>query len=244
MTGSHRLGSVGFMSNKDHKNSRGSRSASSRKGGGGLMAGVLVGLIIGIGVAVGLTMYLSRSSTPFSNLERMQGKQQASLPEAELLEPGAKLSTVAPAPAKPAAIPVPASAPVAVKTAPSTTTTQSPADVDGQRFDFYKILPGQQEALPNTDKGTGDASSGSNVPGPRLFLQAGAFQSESDADNMKARLALMGVEAKIQSLSMPEKGLMHRVRIGPFERQEELDALRAKLRQDGIDVSVVKLPAK
>ncbi|WP_246210999.1 SPOR domain-containing protein [Vogesella oryzae] len=233
------------MSNKDHKSSRGSRSTSSRKGGGGgLMAGVLVGLIVGIGIAVGVTMYLSRSSTPFSNLERMQGKQQASLPEAELLEPGTKLATIASHPVKATPVVVPASAGAAAKPATVVTATKTPVDGDGQRFDFYKILPGKQEALPSTGKGTSDASGDSNVAVQRLFLQAGAFQSESEADNMKARLALMGVEAKIQSLSMPDKGLMHRVRIGPFERQDELDALRARLRQDGIEVSVVKLPAK
>ena len=207
------------------------------------MAGIIVGLIVGVGIAIGATMYLSRSATPFTNLERMQGKQTASLPEAELLEPGGKLATVQPPVAKPdATLPPKASAPVGRK--PEAPSTNTPVDADGQRFDFYKILPGQQDAVPAPEKGTADAASGSNSAGQRFFLQAGAFQSESDADNMKARLALMGVEAKIQSLNVADKGLMHRVRIGPFERQEELDSLRGKLRQEGIDVSVVKLPVK
>lgn len=209
-----------------------------------MMAGIIVGLIVGVGIAIAASMYLSRSATPFTNLERLQGKQTASLPEAELLEPGGKLATVQPASpqVKPESAPQPASAPVGRKPASSAAT--APLDADGQRFDFYKILPGQQDAVPVPDKGTADAASGSNSAGQRFFLQAGAFQSESDADNMKARLALMGVEAKIQSLNVADKGLMHRVRIGPFERQDELDSVRGKLRQEGIEVSVVKLPVK
>jgi len=54
----------------------------------------------------------------------------------------------------------------------------------------------------------------------------------------------MGVEAKIQSLTLADKGLVHRVRIGPFERQEDVDALKARLRQEGVDASVIKLPPK
>ncbi len=204
------------------------------------MAGVLVGLIVGVGIAVGMTMYLNRASTPFSNLEKMQGKEEASLPAAELLEPGPKLATTA------APVPVPATAPVppvvpASAPAAAVQAKPAPADADGQRFDFYKILPGQQEAIQQDGK---PAEAAQPPALPRLFLQAGAFQSESDADNMKAKLALMGVEAKIQSLNLPEKGLVHRVRIGPFERQEDVDALKARLRQEGVDASLVKLPAK
>ncbi len=205
------------------------------------MTGVLVGLIVGVGIAVGMTMYLNRASTPFSNLEKMQGKEEASLPAAELLEPGPKLATTAAAP-----VPVPATAavpPVVPASAPAAAVQAkpAPADADGQRFDFYKILPGQQEAIQQDGK---PAEAAQPPALPRLFLQAGAFQSESDADNMKAKLALMGVEAKIQSLNLPEKGLVHRVRIGPFERQEDVDALKARLRQEGVDASLVKLPAK
>lgn len=233
------------MSNRDLKNvSRGSsrQPPSSKRGSGNLMTGILVGLIVGVGIAVGMTMYLNRASTPFSNLEKLQGKETASLPAAELLEPGSKLATAVPPPvvaSPPVAAPVatPASAPAVAKPKP---VAVAPADADGERFDFYKILPGQQEAVPQDGK----ASDATAPAVPRLFLQVGAYQSESDADNMKAKLALMGVEAKIQSLTLADKGLMHRVRIGPFERQEDVDALRARLRQDGVDAAVIKLPPK
>ena len=73
------------------------------------------------------------------------------------------------------------------------------------RFDFYKILPGTEE--PATDQQVRDAQKKS-TPGPRetFFLQAGAFQNAPDADNLKARLALMGVEASVQATTLPDKG--------------------------------------
>lgn len=224
------------MSNRDLKQVRSSsrKPSGNSKGGGGMMAGVLVGLIVGVGVAIGVAFYMNKASVPYSNLERLQAtRSTASAPAAEVLAPGAKLSTAEPAP---------------VVTTPKPTASQSvavaPQD-DEQRFDFYKILPGQLEAVPVDPAQGTDAKAERPTAAPvRLYLQAGAFNNESDADNMKAKLALMGVEANILSSNVPEKGLIHRVRIGPFERAADVDALRQRLRQDGIDVVVVKLSAK
>jgi len=58
---------------------------------------------------------------------------------------------------------------------------------------------------------------------------------------MKAKLAMVGVEAKIQSLTLAGKGMVHRVRVGPFARQEDLDRMRGQLKADGINANVVKL---
>ena len=71
-------------------------------------------------------------------------------------------------------------------------------------------------------------------------MQLGSFQNQDEADNLKAKLALLGVEAKIQSVTVPEKGLVHRVRVGPYSRQDEVDRVKAQLKQDGIGATVVK----
>ncbi|GHD78004.1 hypothetical protein GCM10011419_19500 [Vogesella fluminis] len=199
-----------------------------------MMTGVLVGLIVGVGVAIGVAFYMNKASVPYSNLERLQAtRAAASEPVAEVLAPGAKLNTAEPAPVV-----------TAPKAAASQSTAVTPKD-DEQRFDFYKILPGQLEAVPvDPVQGTDTKTERPTAVPVRIYLQAGAFNNESDADNMKAKLALMGVEANILSSNVPEKGLVHRVRIGPFERAADVDALRQRLRQDGIEVVVVKLSAK
>jgi len=249
------------MANRDVKNS--SRSSSSgrartagKSGGGGMVAGIVIGLIVGVAVAVGLAMYLNRSATPFSNLEKLDHKAtQASAPSTELLEPGTKIADVqAPAPA--ASAPVKVEAPVAPAMPPETTTAPAVAPAtkskpaapavanagkDEQRFDFYKILPGQVDAVPADGKGTAkDREPSVAAPAKKVFLQLGAFQNENEADNLKAKLALLGVEAKIQSVSIPDKGMVHRVRVGPLSKQEDVDRVRAQLKQDGINAAVVK----
>jgi cell division protein FtsN len=108
------------------------------------------------------------------------------------------------------------------------------------RFDFYKILPGIEE--PATDQQLKDAQKASSAASKEaFFLQAGAFQSASDADNLKARLALLGVEATIQATAVPDKGVWHRVRIGPYTSVEELNRTRDALKQNGVETTLIKV---
>jgi cell division protein FtsN len=109
------------------------------------------------------------------------------------------------------------------------------------RFDFYKILPGNEE--PATDQQVRDAQKKKSTPGARetFFLQAGAFQNAPDADNLKARLALIGVEATIQTTTLPDKGVWHRVRVGPYTNVEALNRTRDNLRQNGVETALIKV---
>ena len=108
-----------------------------------------------------------------------------------------------------------------------------------RRFDFYEILPGPQGS------GKAKSSAESTRPGPGaskeiFYLQAGAFQGLADADNMKARLALLGIEASIQASSATERGTLHRVRIGPFSRVDDVNRTRETLKQNGIESTLIK----
>jgi cell division protein FtsN len=107
------------------------------------------------------------------------------------------------------------------------------------RFDFYKILPGNEE--PATEQQLKDAQSKSAAAKETFFLQAGAFQSAPEADNLKARLALLGIEASIQTITVPDKGVWHRVRLGPYSSVEELTRVRDTLKQSGIETTLVKV---
>jgi cell division protein FtsN len=74
-----------------------------------------------------------------------------------------------------------------------------------------------------------------------MYLQAGAFQKSSDADNLKARLALAGLEAQIQTATLSDNSVWHRVRLGPYSTSAELDRARAVLRENKIEPSVIKV---
>ena len=73
------------------------------------------------------------------------------------------------------------------------------------------------------------------------FLQVGSFQAATEADNMKARLALLGLEAIIQTANIPDKGVWHRVRIGPFTNIDDMNRARSLLAQNNLSSSLVKV---
>lgn len=136
--------------------------------------------------------------------------------------------------------------PFVTRTAPAKPEAQKPAEPakagrseekaksDEKRFSFYDILPGKEEAAPPAKVATAAARE-------TFYLQAGAFQSAADADNLKARLALLGVEAKIETAAVPEKGTWHRVRAGPFATVEQVNRARDALRQNGIETQLVRI---
>jgi len=136
------------------------------------------------------------------------------------------------------------SGPPAKSAAPETTRSddRSGKAPDGKpRFDFYKILPGTEE--PVTEQQFNEAQQKPSTAQAReaFFLQAGAFQNAPDADNMKARLALLGVEAEVQTAPLPDKGVWHRVRAGPYTAIEELNRTREILKQNGIETTLIKV---
>jgi len=110
------------------------------------------------------------------------------------------------------------------------------------RFDFYKILPGQE--VPVTEKELRAAAKAPDRPGaPKdlYFVQAGSFQNPADADNLKARLALAGLVASVEPANLPDKGVWYRVRLGPFTQLDEINRVRAALAQNGVDASLVRI---
>ncbi len=119
-----------------------------------------------------------------------------------------------------------------------------PGDKVGERprFEFYKILPGSEEANPaaKPEEGKAAKSDKAEKAGEVQYLQLGSFQKPTEADDLKARLALMGVEASVQEADLPDKGKVFRVRVGPFRSVEEMNRMRKALSEQGIQGAPVK----
>ncbi len=124
-------------------------------------------------------------------------------------------------------------------TKPTTPAQQPAATSEGnQRFQFYKILTDKQK--PPSVAPFGPAEQAKPVkpqttPFQPQILQAGSFPNANDAENLKAKLALLGVEASIQSASIKDKGVWYRVRVGPYKNAEEMNKARGFLKQNGVD---------
>ena len=134
---------------------------------------------------------------------------------------------------------------------PAPTTAQAPASaaatedadvksaagaVGGPGFDFYDVLPTQAVEVPEPAAGTTHART--PLPTGGALLQAGSFKQATEAERMVALLALHGVDAKIQRASVDDE-TWYRVRIGPIEYVQELDAVKAKLREAEISATPV-----
>ena len=85
------------------------------------------------------------------------------------------------------------------------------------------------------------AAKAGTVSSDAYFLQAGSFQNPADADNMKAKLALLGLEASVEPISLPDKGVWYRVRLGPYVSVDEINRMRTQLAQNGVEASLIKL---
>jgi hypothetical protein len=117
----------------------------------------------------------------------------------------------------------------------------SGAEEPGKSYDFYDMLPKFEMVVPEKDKDVRPDTK--SVPETRrgtYVLQAGSYKSFADADRVRAKLALQGVESKVQKVSV-DNDTWHRIRIGPISKLEELNRLRQILRKADVDVLVIRV---
>ena len=113
------------------------------------------------------------------------------------------------------------------------------------RYDFFTVLPEMEVVVPERElkrkaKPESDTTPSSAGNQDSYVLQAGSFRSASDAEQMKARLALMGSTATIQTVTVNDQ-TWHRVRIGPFKGARKTDEMRRMLNDNRIDTLVMKV---
>jgi len=109
------------------------------------------------------------------------------------------------------------------------------------RFDFYTILPEMEVLVPEREI-TGMPREGvKQVEKPGTYiLQVGSFREDAKADELKARLALLGFESSVQTVTINDRETWHRVRVGPFNQLSELNAARARLKTSDINAVLLK----
>ena len=182
-----------------------------KRSAGGFMLGVFVGLIAGLTVSLAIAFYLNKGPMPFISAKPKQPENTA--------------------PGKPPAI----------SGLPQGVIASAPAEKP--KFDFYKILPGQEEPVSEKElRERIKASRGQQEAAKDVyFIQAGSFQNPADADNQKARLAILGYESSVEPANLPDKGTWYRVRLGPYNKLDEINRIRQALAQANIDASLVKI---
>jgi cell division protein FtsN len=120
----------------------------------------------------------------------------------------------------------------------------APAGTESKsRYDFFTVLPEMEVIVPEQELDQRRRQQEQAEPAiadeTRYILQVGSFREGSDAEEMKARLALLGITARVQAVTVND-ATWHRVRVGPVSGSQQADQMRRRLADDGIDSLVMK----
>jgi cell division protein FtsN len=194
--------------------SRDYKPAPARERGSGKGSSFFSGLLVGLLLGVGISVGVAMFIKGGNSPFVAKSTQAAATP-------GASPDANAP--------------PAAEKTGKDSATPGKP------RFDFYTILPGSESQVTDQEVQQKESQPEAASSGENYFLQVGAFQTEQEADNMKAKLALLGMEAIVQTANIPDKGVWHRVRVGPFTELDQINKARAELARNGFEGNLIKI---
>jgi cell division protein FtsN len=110
------------------------------------------------------------------------------------------------------------------------------------RFDFYRMLPNYEVVIPEEDIAVTPAKEEAEITVDGTYvLQAGSFRTSADADRLRAQLALLGVESRVQTVTIDDTDTWHRVRIGPMRDLEMLNTVRQRLADNEIEALVIRV---
>jgi cell division protein FtsN len=196
---------------------------------GGFALGLIVGLLIGLALALIVALYVTKVPVPFINKvpQRTAEQDAAEVERNKQWDPNAGLSPARPAASAPPAVvarpPAAASVPLATaRPGASAPAARNPA----------AILSGQPESPPASTKPGADPFT--------YFVQAGAYAKPEDAEQQRAKLAMMGFAAKVTEREQNGR-TMYRVRLGPYQAKDEADSAQNRLQGSGVDAALVRV---
>jgi len=223
------------------------KSPQARGQHGGFLIGLVIGLLIGLALALGVALYVTKAPNPFVNRvqPRPPGQDAAEIERNRSWDPNSSLAGKNPAP-------VAASAPTSGVLPPTAATNPTPTPPTVTDPTLPNAASAARPLRPAAGA-SGTATAAASAPSARAsqalaagadpfsyFVQAGAFARSEDAEQQRAKLALLGVESR---LTEREQGgrTVYRVRVGPFEKKEDADAAKEKLGDAGVDSALVRV---
>ena len=190
--------------------------SNSRKKGSNLFLGLFIGYALGLVSAIGVWMYIHQAPSPFIQNEKPEVNTK--------IEPSKNGN-------------------IALQEMLVLDNSQGQnKDPNGKtRFEFYEMLPGNEEPVTEIEL---QKAAEQPILKDKYYLQVGSFKDTEDAESLKAKIAMLGMEAYVQSADLSEKGMWHRVRVGPFTKIDTIKKTRSSLLQSGIKANLIKIHAK
>jgi len=223
---------------------------------GGFFLGMIVGLLIGLALALGVALYITKVPLPFIDKvpQRTAEQDAAEAQKNKNWDPNSPL--YGKNPAKPHAVQVeeapassaegasgaaPAGQEVPVAPAPVLAPSASAASAASAPKPAKAASASASSVRNPAAILSGEAVSTTSAPDSLSYqVQAGAYGSQVEAEQQRAKLAMMGLEPRIQEREVNGR-TMYRVRIGPFAQREQADEVRVKLQAAGIDSALVRI---
>jgi len=212
---------------------------------GGFFIGLVVGLLIGLAAALGVALYVTKAPNPFVNKvpQRPAAQDAAEAERNRNWDPNGSLAGKNPAPVSgaastPAPGPALAIAPPVLAT-PNVSDAAMPASSGAARPPRAGVVASAPALAATPPARASQPPLIGAGPDPfSYFVQAGAYARNEDAEQQRAKLAMMGVESR---LTEREQGgrTVYRVRVGPFEKREDANASKEKLGEAGVDAAIV-----
>ena len=215
---------------------------------GSTLTGLIIGLIVGLGIAVAVALTITKGASPFTDKTVKAGRPADPAP-GQAQDPNKPMYANRDA-AREANKEITEKAAARTNGAGADATAAKPAEADplGQAIAAMKdTAPVKPEAKAETRVASvapaaapaAPAAAGAATGDYIYYLQAGAFRDLSDAEAARAKLALLGFEAAISDRTS-DSGVLHRVRLGPYNQVEAMNKARAKLLDSGVDVAIVR----
>jgi len=212
-----------------------SRTRSAQRGG--FLVGLVVGLLVGLAAALAVALYVTKAPNPFVNKvpARTPTQDAAEAEKNRNWDPNSALAGRNPAPA--------ASGAVGGDTLPVRPTVAAPPTVEpvAPAVTARPSLGAASSAVAraSSPRAASQAAASTLAAGAfSYFVQAGAYSRSEDAEQQRAKLAMLGVESRLTEREQGGK-MVYRVRVGPFERREDAENAKERLGDSGVDSALV-----
>ena len=197
-------------------------------------------LVLGLIGAFGFFLNLIRTKVP----ELLAGKSQIGQTEpANQAKPELPVKQLPPAPVEATQKPetAPAEAVQKAEAEPKPEVPPPPPAPEPTRFDFYTLLPEAETVVPDYEIKTRVREElVGKTKTTKYVMQAGSFREADEADRHKAKLAQLGIEARVEKAKVGTV-IWHRVKIGPYDNPTSVSTLKDLLQKNGIGVVVTEV---
>ncbi len=211
---------------------------------GGTFLGFIMGLVLGLGLSLAVAIYVTKVPTPFSNKNQPRSSDQDSAETQKNKDwnPNTVLQPKAPAeiPPTPSVSTTAPAAPVVNAEAARKPADKAPAETTKSE-PRPAVTADPLGDLAKAKSGLSTPSTSSVTTDPFDYvIQVGAYRSLAEADAQKAKLALMGMDAKVSERDQGGR-TVYRVRLGPYDDKAAAEKVRARLESNSIENTLVRV---